>query len=680
MAESNGERDLREQLRQARSELEQCLRAGQDCRAEQIFARYPALAADVDSALDIIYSTEFTLRELRDERPSPEAYYARFPQYRQRLEELFRLHKLVSGAEEDPNSLDCLDLPVRDGTDWGVEHFEVLEALGQHGSVVVFKARQLSRDRLVVVKMVVKEQTPPDELDRFRVGLDNQARLCHPNIVQVYDRGEDDHDVYFTMEFGTGGTLAQRIDGRPLPADESARILHALAGAVQYAHERGIVHRDLKPANVVLAADGTPKITDFGLAKRLETGSGPTWSGYLVGTPPYMAPEQADGRVAIDERTDVYGLGTVLYEMLTGRPPFQGKNLLDTLFQVRRCRVVLPRRHNRSVDRRLESICLKCLERRPRRRYPSADDLAADLNGWQGRRRPRAHRLSARLGRFVRRHPAGSPTVVLLVLVGVLVPLLGYLRHPMRELERIQLQLAEGHAVTLISDTGPPRWSRYQAGRATARASAASDEPFFLTTHQTILLELLPDPNRQRYRFTAEVRHNNSYNPNGEVGIYFAHSRHGTAQGEQHCFCTLTFDDRHSKDARRAPNVAVKSNPVALDLRRYSEPNPGPYRNLSTRVLSQYFTPAVPSKGAGPWRQLAVEVTPEKIRFRWERGSWSEPLSRQELRKRAGEILAHSQDPTDLQPEFAPEEALGLFVSSGSASFRQVVVEPLGDE
>ncbi|HKB41853.1 MAG TPA: serine/threonine-protein kinase [Gemmataceae bacterium] len=680
MAESNAERDLREQLRQARSELEQCLRAGQACRAEQIFARYPALAADADSALEIIYSTEFTLRELRDEGPTPQEYYARFPQYRQGLEELFRLHKVVDGEEEDLDSPDRLDLPVEGGTDWGVEHFEVLEPLGQHDAVVVFKARQLSRDRLVAVKMVAKKQTPPEELARFRRGRDDQARLRHPNIVQVYDRGEDEDDVFFTMEFGTGGTLAQRIADRPLPADEAARILNALAGAIQHAHDQKIIHRDLKPANVVLTADGTPKITDFGLAKRLETGSGPTRTGHLLGTPPYMAPEQAAGQAEIDERADIYGLGAVLYEMLTGRPPFQGKNELETLFQVRWCRVVLPRRHNRSVDRRLESICLKCLEKRPRRRYPVARALADDLESWQRRRRPRAHRLSARLGRFVRRRPAESAAVGLLMLAGILVPLIAYLRHPIRELEQIQRQLAAGHAVTLISDTGPPRWSHYQAGRATARASAASDEPFFLTTHQTILLELLPDPNRQRYRFTAEVRHNNSYNPNGEVGIYFAHSRHGTAQGEQHCFCTLTFDDRHSKDARRAPNVAVKSNPVALDLRRYSEPNPGPYRNLSTRVLSQYFTPAVPSKGAGPWRQLAVEVTPEKIRFRWERGSWSEPLSRQELRKRAGEILAHSQDPTDLQPEFAPEEALGLFVSSGSASFRQVVVEPLGDE
>src|SRR5262249_32443028 len=188
MAESNAERDLREQLRQARSELEQCLRAGQACRAEQVFARYPALAADADSALEIIYSTEFTLRELRGEEPTLQEYYARFPQHRQGLEELFRLHKLVGGAEEELDAADLLDLPVEDGTDWGVEHFQVLEALGQHGPVAVVKARQLSRDRLVAVKLFSKEQTPPEELDRFRRGRDDQARLRHPNIVQVYDR------------------------------------------------------------------------------------------------------------------------------------------------------------------------------------------------------------------------------------------------------------------------------------------------------------------------------------------------------------------------------------------------------------------------------------------------------------------------------------------------------------
>jgi eukaryotic-like serine/threonine-protein kinase len=680
MPESNGEHGLRQQLRQARSELERCLRAGEECRAEQILARYPALAADADSALEIIYSTEFTLRELRGEEPTPEEYYARFPQHRQGLEELFRLHKLVGGEEEERDSPDLLDLPVEDGTDWGVEHFQVLEALGQHGPVLVFKARQLSRDRVVAVKMFSKGQTPPEELDRFRRGRDDQARLSHPHIVQVYDRGEDEDDIFFTMEFGAGGTLAQRIGGRPLPAAEAARILHALAGAVQYAHGRKIIHRDLKPANVVLTADDTPKITDFGLAKRLEAESGPTRTGHLLGTPGYMAPEQADEAAEVDEQTDVFGLGAVLYEMLTGRPPFQGMKQLDTLLQVRQCRVVRPGRLIGGVPRGLESVCLKCLEKNRRRRYGSAQELADDLGRWLQGRRPRAHRLPARLGRFVRRRSIASAAVVLLILVAVVAPLTAYLSHPDRQLEPIQRQLAAGHAVTLISETGPPKWSRYQAGRATARVSTAPDEPFFLTTHQTILLELLPDPKRQRYRFTAQVRHNNS-GENGEVGIYFAHSRHATAQGEQHCFCTLTFNDLHSKDSRRPPNVSLKGNPVALDLRRYSEPNPGPYRNLSTPGLpAQYFAPAVPRRGPGPWRQLAVEVTPERIRFCWGRDSWSGPLSRQELVKRADEILAHSVDPTDLRPEFAPEGALGLFVYQGSASFRQVVVKPFTEE
>jgi serine/threonine-protein kinase len=518
MPESNSATELRRRLLQARAELEQGLRAGQDCRAEQIFARYPDLATDADSALELIYSTEFTFREVRGDKPTPEEYYERFSQHRQGLEELFRLHKLVAGGESDLDSPDHLDLPVEEGTDWGVEHFQVLEPLGQHGPVVVIKARQLSRDRLAVVKMLAKDQAPEEEVDRFRRGRDDQAGLDHPNIVRVYDRGEDEDEVFFTMEFGAGGTLARRIDGRPLPADEAARVLHALAVAVQYAHERRVIHRDLKPRNVVLDADGTPKITDFGLAKRVAAEPGRTVPGQLLGTPAYMAPEQAAGQNA-DERTDVYGLGAVLYEALTGGPPFAGDNEVDTLVRVRRGRVNLPRRRNRRVDRRLESICLKCLESRPRRRYPSARALANDLELWQRRRRPRAHRLHARAGRLVRRHLLLT-ILLLLGLATVATPVVSYLTSQERALKLAQARLANGEGVVWIGNTGRPLFSRPVLPYRDEIIGRADDGAFVFGSDTIGFLELVPDPQVSHYILSAEVRRQH-VKKGGDVGLYF---------------------------------------------------------------------------------------------------------------------------------------------------------------
>jgi serine/threonine-protein kinase len=673
MAETYAASDARQQLRQARAEFEQALRAGEGARAEQIFARYPALAADLDSALEIIYSTEFTLRKLRGEEPTPAEYYARFPQYRRELEELFRLRDLVGGGEEELGSPDHLDLPVEDGTDWGVEHFRVLEPLGQHGPVVVLKSRQLSRDRLVAIKMVAKDQTAPAELDRFRRGRDDQARLRHPNIVQVYDRGEDEDDLFFTMEFGAGGTLAQRIGSRPVPADEAARLLHALAGAVGYAHGQKILHRDLKPANVVLTADGTPKITDFGLAKRLEAESGPTRSGDLLGTPPYMAPEQIDGQAGVDARTEVYGLGAVLYEALTGRPPFSGKHEVDTLFQVRRCRVVLPRRHHRGVDRRLESICLKCLERRPRRRYHSARALADDLESWQHGRRPTAHGLPARLGRVVRRRPVAWAALLLALLVGTGAFVHSYLVNPARDLEDIKRRLARGEPVIAMDEAGPPVWSRWRTSDKRSTTEVGADRTFSVQCWDHLgLLELVDDPQQQRYRFRVEMRHDATW-LEGRVGVYFAHQVLATSQGaRRHYYGELTFGD-----AQKAKGTGMRA-PLELSFGRCRE-GQSTEQSYRATLRSRVFERAQASPGAGPWCQLEVEVKPDTIRASWRRlGTQNNarlPVLRRDDLKVAAEHLV--VDPRDEMPAFPARGGLGLFVYHGTASFRNAVIEPL---
>ena len=275
--------------------------------------------------------------------------------------------------------------------------------LGRGGMGVVYRAWDRRLNRPVALKMLLAgAYARPEELERFRREAEAEAGLRHANIVQIYDVGDLDGRPYFTMEFVEGGSLAQKLSGAPLPAGQAAGLLATLAEAVQAAHDRGIVHRDLKPANVLLTADGTPKITDFGLARRLEDTSGLTHSGATLGTPSYMAPEQARGRAqAIGPAADVYALGAILYETLTGRPPFRADTAAETMRQVVEQEPPPPSRWNAKVPRDLEVICLKCLHKEPHRRYPSAAALAEDLRRFE-RGEPIAARPPGRLERSAR--------------------------------------------------------------------------------------------------------------------------------------------------------------------------------------------------------------------------------------------------------------------------------------
>jgi serine/threonine-protein kinase len=247
---------------------------------------------------------------------------------------------------------------------------------------IVFKAKHRVLNRPVALKMMLSGSfAGPLEQARFQREVDAVAALRHPHIVQIYDVGDLSVGRYFTMEFVEGGSLAQKLAGMPQAAHEAAQMIATLACAVQFAHQSGFIHRDLKPANILLTNDGIPKITDFGLARSIDAGPEFTLSGARVGTPSYMAPEQAMGKAhAIGPSVDVYALGAVLYEMLTGRPPFDGESAAETERQVITDEPAPPSRSNPKVPRDLETICLKCLQKNPSRRYASAQDLADDLH------------------------------------------------------------------------------------------------------------------------------------------------------------------------------------------------------------------------------------------------------------------------------------------------------------
>lgn len=302
--------------------------------------------------------------------------------------------------------------------------YQLRRVLGRGGMGVVYEARQLSLNRPVALKMLrAGDLADADELRRFQVEAEAVAALDDPHVVPVYEVGEHDGRRYLSMKLVPGGSLADRLADYAADPTAAARLMATVARAVHHAHQRGILHRDLKPANVLIDEEGRPHVTDFGLAKRVEAGDDLTLSGAVIGTPGYMAPEQASGRrAAITTAADVYGLGAILYALLTGRAPFAGDSVLSTLEQVRDRPPEPPSRYNRRVGRDLETICLRCLQKNPRRRYDSAAAVADDLERYLRGEPILARRIGPieRAAKWARRRPAIASLFVLVALVAAL--------------------------------------------------------------------------------------------------------------------------------------------------------------------------------------------------------------------------------------------------------------------
>src|SRR5262245_303693 len=362
--------------------------------------------------------------------PDRRELLARHPEIGSELQSFFADHDLVRDLAE-PLRLDAAARTPSPGGDLAVicpdslprrfGDYEILQEIARAGMGIVYRARQVSLDRVVALKMVQPGGQEPEDLQRF---LHTEARavagLDHPHIVPVYDFGTCEGRPFFSMKLIEGGSLDRhlaRFAGDPKAA---ARLLATAARAVHHAHQRGLLHRDLKPANILLDTEGRPLVADFGLARRVEGGSGQTQEGAIVGTPSYMAPEQAAAEPVLTTAVDVYGLGAILYELLTGRPPLRAARVLATLVAVRTQEPVRPRVLAPKTERDLETICLKCLEKDPAKRYGSAEALADDLERWLRGVPIRARHAPAweRTVKWARRKPALAAMLAGMVLVG----------------------------------------------------------------------------------------------------------------------------------------------------------------------------------------------------------------------------------------------------------------------
>jgi predicted Ser/Thr protein kinase len=395
-------------LHQACRDFEKAWRAGQVPEIGRFLPEAP-------QAERLAFARELILLDLDYRRSGghpclAEDYLARFPE----LDRTWLLAACAGGPEADGRTVDFaggssgdepggpLPSPTTQGADASrIEvavrrlvsgEYELLEEIGRGGMGVVYKARQVGLNRLVALKMILAgEHASEASLRRFRVEAEAAARLQHEGVVRVYDVGHEAGRPYLVMEYVEGGSLKDRLDGTPWPCRQAAQLVERLAGIIHAAHENRIVHRDLTPANVLLTPQGQVKVTDFGLARLIDEVGARTQTGDVLGTPSYMAPEQARGQSKyVGPPADVWALGAILYELLTGRPPFRGATTMDTLLQVIGDKPVPARLLNSRIDRDLDTVCLKCLEKDPAKRYASAAALAEDLGRYRDGRSVRA--------------------------------------------------------------------------------------------------------------------------------------------------------------------------------------------------------------------------------------------------------------------------------------------------
>lgn len=609
--------------------------------------------------------------------------------------------------------------------------YAILHEIAHGGMGIVYRARHTVLERVVALKVIRSGLGASPELcERFLREARLVAGLKHRHIVNILDFGDVNGQLYFTMALAAGGSLSQHLQRFHADLRGAVTLMEKVSRAVQCIHDHGLLHRDLKPGNILLEDGDEPLVSDFGLARPVESADEFTQPGVVLGTVAYMSPEQASGDQRwVGPATDVWALGVILFELLCGRKPFVGADRPSLLEAIRTADPPAPRSLSPRLPRPLETILLKCLEKESARRYPSAGALADDLGCWLRGEPIKAQPLT-RLGkarRWAGRNPRKVAVTLALPLIAAALILALQSFDPDRVwTNELQPRLDNGEPVTLIDSTGPPRWSRWElSGKLDA---SRPNEPLSVNTGALSLLVLAPDPRCERFELRAEVLHEfTSRVGNGEVGLFLCHTKHihAITGGDVHCFLALRFADwgskaikkelKKTKDERvpEAKKEEKKTREVKLpELEKgdfvykpiakikfepvhYFEGDEvtNPFNRAAQTKVQRQFIPHEfadlknPSHGArkvqrpaADWRQLIVKVSPEQIAVFWGK----EPdlvgvLTRKELNDKARSLLLNRPDMAGANPEFPARGALGLFVLQSAASFRNVVLEPSKD-
>jgi serine/threonine-protein kinase len=583
--------------------------------------------------------------------------------------------------------------------------YQLMEEAGSGGMGVVYRGHHAQLDRTVAVKLLrAGTLAGADAVARFRREAQALARLRHPHVVRLYEFGEHAGVPYFAMEWLAGGTLAARLAAGPLDPAEAARVVRAVAAGVEAAHGQNVLHRDLKPSNVLFAADGTPTVTDFGLAKLLDDAAELTASQATVGTVGYMAPEQAAGRASdISRRTDVYALGVVLYECLTGRTPFAGGTKEETLARILAGDPVPPSRLAPAVDRDLETICLACLRPRPAGRYATAAALADDLGRWLAgepiSRRPDG--VLRKAGRWARRR-AATLGVIGVMGVGSGIGVGIGLRPPADAREttgasaEVRATVAlrgwnesirAGFPAVLIGPTGPPGSVNWLTGGAAGRTWAdPRDGSFSAQSEATGMLELLPRVHARRFSVRAEIRHDQG-TPASAVGLYVGRSDALSRTGGDriHRYVRLAFNGVAALGPARILPRAVKqpdgSAHVRLQPELYGESGPAPGFFVRPSGAAPVRM-AVKGPASGYWYPVAVTVSPDGVSAAVDGATLDLPAPLLLRKLDEGLAVARQEHPAGdpvrlIRPEFTPDGGVGLWIEDATVSVRNVVVTPL---
>ncbi len=536
--------------------------------------------------------------------------------------------------------------------------YEVEAEIARGGMGVIYRARHVGVGRIVALKMIRAEAlTDPDHAQRFEREVRAAVRLSHPNVVPVYDVGQHQGQQYYTMALLTGNLSGQR---QRLAEDARAVVIlmEKIARAVHYAHEQGVVHRDLKPSNILIDERGEPQVSDFGLAKLAEPDLELTRTGMVLGTPTYMAPEQAAGRVReVCPATDVWALGVMLFELLTGRKPFVGETAEEVkqrilYFQPPAPRTVCPR-----LAPALEAIILRCLEKKPRDRYPTAAALAEDLDRFlRGERVATPRRGWTRwLRNTFRKHPLQAATALCLTAVLAWATLaLFSAGKPVPQPDALP-------ALVLLGDGAPSGPLNWVLGDKDAVVE--SDRPFRVRAKGLAVLELQAHCRWDRFRLEAKVRHEDCLpNEDGEVGIFVAHQEYNAPQGQYHGMAKFGFADQ-GKGSYRGKT----------DFRIWHVSTLSPQMGAYSAVGVPHHFDLVQQMGApSSWRKIALEVTPGAVQAFWE----DQPVAEISLERMVNKETAVAHNLPFLHWQFNPAAGVGIYVDQGTASFQDVTVRP----